>query len=32
MVDIENIHDLIIPYFNDDWRKVKFPLYATYKL
>lgn len=30
MGDIENLHDKIIPYFTDDWRKVKFSLYFSY--
>ncbi|CAD8065945.1 unnamed protein product [Paramecium sonneborni] len=30
MGDIQNLHDQIMPYFNDDWRKSKFPLYVNF--
>jgi len=30
MGDIENLHDKIMPYFTDDWRKAKFSLYFSY--
>ncbi|CAK79631.1 unnamed protein product (macronuclear) [Paramecium tetraurelia] len=28
MGDIQNLHDQIMPYFNDDWRRARFPFLA----
>ncbi|CAD8173942.1 unnamed protein product [Paramecium octaurelia] len=30
MGDIQNLHDQIMPYFNDDWRRARFPLYVNF--